>query len=217
MGNVVVEDQDNPEQLDRAAGANVTDLAKWIEPAAYLTTTSDIVAHLVLGHQTQMHNLITLTNYQTRLALYAAGANPLSAEQRKQYERPAEELLRYLLFANEATLESPVKGDSTFAQEFAARGPRDSQGRSLRDFDLRTRIFKYPCSYLIYSKAFDDIPEPAKGYVYHRLLEVLTGREQSPDFAKLTGEDRRAILEILLATKPGLPDEWKKYKKGTTS
>ncbi len=87
------------------------------------------------------------------------------------------------------------------------------KGRSLRDFDLHTRIFKYPCSYLIYSEAFDDIPEPAKGYVYHRLLEVLTGREQSPDFAKLTGEDRRAILEILLATKPGLPEEWKQVQE----
>ncbi len=76
MGNVVVQDKDNPEQLDRAAGANVTDLSKWIEPAAYLTGSSDIVAHLVLGHQTQMHNLITLTNYQTRLALYAAGSEP---------------------------------------------------------------------------------------------------------------------------------------------
>jgi hypothetical protein len=217
MGNVVVQDKDNPEQLDRAAGANVTDLSKWIEPAAYLTGTSDIVAHLVLGHQTQMHNLITLTNYQTRIALFAAGTSPLSDDQRKQYQKPAEELLRYLLFANEAALASPIKGDSGFAQEFASRGPRDPQGRSLRDFDLRARIFKYPCSYLIYSKAFDDIPEPAKGYVYHRLLEVLTGREQSPDFAKLTGEDRRAILEILLATKPGLPDEWKKYRKGTTS
>lgn len=217
MGNVVVQDQDNPEQLDRAAGANVTDLSKWIEPAAYLTGSSDIVAHLVLGHQTQMHNLITLTNYQTRIGLYAAGKNPLSDDQRKQYEKPAEELLRYLLFANEAPLESPVQGDSAFAKEFAARGPRDPQGRSLRDFDLHTRIFKYPCSYLIYSQAFDDLPEPAKGYVYHRLLEVLTGREQSPDFAKLTGEDRKAILDILLATKPGLPDEWKKFRKGTTS
>ena len=217
MGNAVVQDKDSPEQLDRAAGANITDLGKWIEPAAYLTGGSDIVAHLVLGHQTQMHNLITLTNYQTRLALYAAGANPLSDDQRKQYEKPAEELLRYLLFANEARLESAVKGDSGFAQEFASRGPRDPQGRSLRDFDLSTRIFKYPCSYLIYSEAFDALPEPAKGYVYHRLLEVLTGRDQSPDFAKLTGEDRRAILEILLATKPGLPDEWKKYRKGTTS
>jgi hypothetical protein len=217
MGNVVVQDKDNPEQLDRTAGANITELSKWIEPASYLTGSSDIVAHLVLGHQTQMHNLITLTNYQTRLALYAAGANPLSEDQRKQYEKPAEELLRYLLFANEAPLESLIKGDSSYAQEFTARGPRDPQGRSLRDFDLRTRIFKYPCSYLIYSEAFNDLPEPAKGYVYHRLLEVLTGREQGPDFAKLTGEDRRAILEILLATKPGLPDEWKKYKKGSTS
>jgi hypothetical protein len=217
MGNVVVRDKDNPEQLDGAAGANVTDLSKWIEPAAYLTGSSDIVAHLVLGHQTQMHNLITLTNYQTRIALFAAGTNPLSDDQRKQYQKPAEELLRYLLFANEAPIESPIKGDSGFAQEFASRGPRDPQGRSLRDFDLHSRVFKYPCSYLIYSKAFDDIPEPAKGYVYHRLLEVLTGREQSPDFAKLTGEDRRAILEILLATKPGLPEEWNKYRKGTTS
>jgi hypothetical protein len=215
MGNVVVHDKEHPEQLDRAAGANITDLSKWIEPAAYLTGTSDIVAHLVLGHQTQMHNLITLTNYQTRLALYAAGKNPLSDDQRKQYEKPAEELLRYLLFANEAPLPNPVQGDSTYTQSFAARGLRDPQGRSLRDFDLRTRIFKYPCSYLIYSEAFDDIPEPAKGYVYHRLLEVLTGREQSPDFAKLTGEDRRAILEILLATKPGLPEEWNKWKQST--
>jgi hypothetical protein len=212
MGNVVVQDKEHPEQLDRAAGANVTDLSKWIEPAAYLAGSSDIVAHLVLGHQTQMHNLITLTNYQTRLALYAAGTNPLTDDQRKQFQKPAEELLRYLLFANEAPLESPVKGDSTYTQEFASRGPRDAGGRSLRDFDLRTRIFKYACSYLIYSEAFDDIPEPAKGYIYHRLLEVLTGREQSPDFAKLTGEDRRAILEILLATKPGLPEEWNKYK-----
>jgi hypothetical protein len=218
MGNVVVQDKEHPEQLDRAAGANVTDLSKHIDTAAYLTGSSDIVAHLVLGHQTQMHNLITLTNYQTRLALYAAHqpANALSDDQRRQFERPAEELLRYLLFANEAPLESPVKGDSTFAEEFAARGPRDPQGRSLRDFDLRTRIFKYPCSYLIYSDAFDALPEPAKGYVYHRLLEVLTGREQSPDFAKLTGEDRRAILEILLATKPGLPDEWNQYKKSNS-
>jgi hypothetical protein len=217
MGNVVVADKDNPEQLDRAAGANVTDLRKWIEPAAYLTGSSDIVAHLVLAHQTQMHNLITLTNYQTRLAMYAAGGNPLSDDQRKQYEKPAEELLRYLLFANEAPFESAVKGDSAFTHEFAAHGPRDPKGRSLRDFDLGSRIFKYPCSYLIYSEAFDNIPEPAKGYVYHRLLEILTGREQSPDFAKLTGEDRRAILEILLATKPGLPEEWKKYRKGAIS
>jgi hypothetical protein len=221
MGNVVVEKKEQPEQLDRAAGANVADLSKWFDTSAYLRNDSDIVAHLVLAHQTQMHNLITLTNYQTRLALYAdaaknkaAGlpAGNLSPEARKQFEKPAEELVRYLLFANEAPLEG-VTGTSGFAEEFAARGPRDPQGRSLRDFDLHTRIFKYPCSYLIYSEAFDALPEPAKSYVYHRLFEVLTGREQGPEFARLTGEDRQAIIEILLATKPGLPEEWATYRR----
>jgi hypothetical protein len=180
------------------------------DTADYLTATSDIVAHLVLAHQTQMHNLITQTNYQTRLALYAAtNAGTLSDAARKQFERPAEQLVRYLLFTNEAPLEEPVVGNSGYAAEFAAHGPRDSRGRSLRDFDLHRRIFKYPCSYLIYSEAFDAIPQPAKDYVYRRLLEVLSGREQGPEFASLSAEDRRAILEILVATKPGLPEEWK--------
>jgi len=102
---------------------------------------------------------------------------------------------------------------SAFASDFQARGVRDSKGRSLRDFDLRTRIFRYPCSYLIYSDAFDSLPEPAKGYVYHRLLQILSGQDQSPDFARLTPPDRQAILEILLATKPGLPPEWQDYAR----
>jgi hypothetical protein len=219
MGNVTVQDEDdNPEQLDRPSGANATDLSKWFDVGRYLTPHSDVVAQLVLAHQTQTHNLITLTNYQTRLALYAEeqkrkqggdATDNLSDAARKQFEKPAEELVRYMLFINEAPLTDPVEGSSAFAGEFAARGPRDPQGRSLRDFDLHTRIFKYPCSYLIYSADFDALPAQAKQYVYHRLFEILTGREQGPEFARLTGEDRRAILEILLATKPGLPAEWK--------
>jgi hypothetical protein len=206
MGNAVVEDKEHPEQLDRAAGANVHDLSKRFDTSAYLSAKSDIVAHLVLAHQTQMHNLITLTNYQTRLALH-------SGAPREQYEKPAEQLLRYLLFVDEAPLEGPVKGDSAFAEEFAERGPRDTRGRSLRDFDLRTRTFRYPCSYLIYTEAFEALPGPAKDYLYRRLLEVLTGQERRPEFARLTAEDRRATLEILLATKQGLPEEWNRYRK----
>ena len=208
MGNAVVEDRDHPEQLDRAAGANVLDLSTRFDTSAYLSRHSDIVAHLVLAHQTQMHNLITLTNYQARLAAYAgAGA--------AQYERPAEELVRYLLFANEAPLDGPIAGTSGFAEVFAARGPRDARGRSLRDFDLRTRIFKYPCSYLIYSEDFDALPDAPKRYVYRRLLEVLSGQDTSGAFAHLTASDRRAVFEILLATKRDLPADWNTY--GTRS
>lgn len=224
MGNVVVTDKDHPDQIDRAAGANVTSLSKWIDTSAYLIGDSDIVAQLVLAHQTQMHNWITLTNYQTRIALYSEPAHgkpagsseePISELARQKIQKPAEDLVRYLLFANEVPLNGPIKGTSRFAEEFAALGPRDPKGRSLRDFDLTKRIFKYPCSYLIYSASFDALPQPAKKYVYHRLFEILTGRDQSPEFARLTKEDRQAILEILLATKPGLPDKWRNYREQT--
>jgi hypothetical protein len=189
------------------AHMGATDLSP-IDTSTYLAPTSDIVAHLVLAHQTQMHNLITLTNYETRLAQFEGD----SAE---RYEKAAEELVRYLLFADEAPLTDAVKGASEFAHEFASRGPSDGKGRSLRQFDLKTRLFTYPCSYLIYSEDFDALPATAKAYVYRRLLEVLTGRDQSGEFARLTKEDRRAVLEILLATKTGLPDEWNAYRTKT--
>jgi hypothetical protein len=195
------------------------------DPSAYLSPHSDQVALLVLTHQAQLHNLITLTNYQTRIALYnLAKANgdgdqpaPPSLENlpdqtQRQIKKPADQLVRFLLFANETPLgglnAKQEIANSAFAREFSARGIRDSKGRSLRDFDLHDRIFKYPLSYLVYNAAFDTIPEPAKGYVWHRLLAVLTGQDQSPDFANLSAKDRDAILSILIETKPGLPAEW---------
>jgi hypothetical protein len=226
MANAVVPAEAKPAE-GASPGSILEPLAPRFDASNYLTASSDVVAHLVLAHQTQMHNLITLTNYRTRLALYsnstqasgasAAATAPLSDTGRQQFERPAEQLLRYLLFVNEAPLNelkgSALIASSPFAQSFAQRGPRDPRGRSLRDFDLTTRIFRYPCSYLIYSESFDRLPEPAKSYVYRRLLDVLSGRDTSADFAGLAPESRRAALEILLATKQGLPAEWRDYAK----
>lgn len=213
MGNAVVPDT----QSD--AEAKLTPIAARFETKAYLSADSDVVAHLVLAHQTQAHNLITLVNYRTRIAEFQAkkaggDSAPLPADARQQFERPAEQLLRYLVFANEASLHGlgfEADSKSAFARDFAARGPRDAKGRSLRDFDLREHIFRYPVSYLIYTESFDSIPEPAKGYVYHRLLQVLTGEDQSAEFAAISPQAKRVALEILLATKRGLPDEWRAY------
>ena len=121
-----------------------------------------------------------------------------------------EGFLKYLLFAEEAPLTARVEGVSSFAREFPAAGPRDARGRSLREFDLETRMFKYPCSYLIYSDAFAALPKEIKTTIYQRLLEILTGQDQSGDYKKLSPADRRALLEILADTKPDLPKEWKK-------
>jgi hypothetical protein len=103
-------------------------------------------------------------------------------------------------------LREPVAGVSTFTKTFAARGPRDRQGRSLRDFDLQKRLFRYPLSYMIYSAAFDGMPDLARERVYQRLYDVLTGKDSSEKFAHLSAEDRSAMLEILRQTKPKLPN-----------
>src|SRR6185436_9882677 len=119
-----------------------------------------------------------------------------------------ESFLRYLLFTEEAPLTAAVRGSPAFQKEFTSLGPRDSRGRSLRDFDLQTRLFKYPCSYLIYSEAFDALPEKLKEHLYQRLWEILNGSGASGDFERLASADRKAILEILRETKQGLPGYW---------
>ena len=219
MGNVAAADREHPDVLDRAAGANVVDLAARFPTGDYASPHSDLVANLVLAHQTQMHNLITLVNFKARIALHAARREGavLGPAARQAYEEPAEELVRYLLFADEAPLDGPVAGTTTYARDFATLGPRDDRGRSLRDFDLERRLFRHPCSYLIYSEAFDALPEPARNFVYKRLLEVLTSLEPAKGYERLAAADRRAILEILLATKPNLPEEWRRLRATTAA
>jgi hypothetical protein len=74
--------------------------------------------------------------------------------------------------------------------------------------DLHTRLLRYPCSYLIYSSAFDALPAEAKEYVYTRLLRILGGEDTGEEFSHLTKDDRAAILEILRQTKNDLPSTW---------
>ncbi len=183
------------------SAGNLTSLGKFFDPAPYPAPTSDIVALMVLEHQTHLHNFITRLNYESTLALKQYGHV-------RYLKSITEAFVKYLLFAEEAPLASPVRGVSDFTRDFPAAGPRDSRGRSLRDFDLQTRMFKYPCSYLIYSDAFAALPAPIREKVYERMLEILTGHETGADDQKLARESRRAILEILAETKSDLPKAW---------
>jgi hypothetical protein len=216
MGNVIANKR-SPEDLDREAGANVTDLNKIVAVDHYLTPHSDLVALMVLEHQVQMHNYITLASFETRNALHHDQIMNKALEREADYRSEltdrriasvSEKLVKYLLLSGEAKLDCPVSGTSEFTQEFPTRGPRDSKGRSLRDLDLQSRLFKYPCSYLIYSDGFTQLPAEIKGDVLKRLRAVLTGENQSPEFAHLSSNDRQTIHEILKETLAGLPADW---------
>ncbi|MCA1597312.1 MAG: hypothetical protein LC772_12935, partial [Chloroflexi bacterium] len=210
MGNVTASSS-APDQLNREEGANVTDLSTLFDVTPYLAPSSDIVALMVAEHQTHVENLITRANYQTRMALrdeqelnkdLGRPSDYLSDSTVHRIKNAAESLVEGLLFADEAPLSAPVSGTSGFATAFAAEGPFDHQRRSLRQFDLKRRLFRYPCSFLIYSEAFDGLPAMAADEVYRRLNEVLSGRDKTAPFSHLSAADRQAILEILLDTKP---------------
>jgi hypothetical protein len=200
MGNAIAPNPDRPFDLQQAGTQNLTDLSSKFDTTKYLTRTSDIVALMTLEHQAHMTNFIISVNQQFRRAS-AAGTLESS---KASLNRAVDQMVDYMLFVDEAPLPDPVKGVSTFTSTFPQRGPRDSQGRSLRDFDLKKRLFRYPLSYMIYSEIFESMPSAARDRVYQRLDEVLSGKDQSPKYAHLSAADRRAILEILRDTKPGI-------------
>jgi hypothetical protein len=220
LGNLVVKNRNDRETIaNNPDGQNVASLKSFFDTSAYLTPHSDIVALMVLEHQAEAHNLIARASIQTRLALHdqellnkGLGRAPdyQSETTDRRIRSVGEPLVRYLLFSGAAKLTDKIRGTSTFAADFVKHGPRDSKGRSLREFDLTRRIFKYPCSYLTYSESFEQLPKAMKEYVYQQMHDVLTDRHYGGGFGHLDASDRQAILEILRATKKDLPDYWRK-------
>lgn len=190
--------------LDTTGNANLTDLSDHFQTKAYLAPHSDIVALMVLEHQTQMHNTLTRADFQARKLAFDRtqfeATEESEAEHQVELQLLATEVVKDLLFCDEFQLTNEVSGNAAFAESFAARGPRDDQGRSLRDFDLRTRMFKYPCSYLIHSAAFESLAPPLRSQVISQLRDVLEGRDRSADYQHLSPTDRQAILQILRET-----------------
>ena len=176
--------------------------------SGYPTPYSDIVALLVLEHRTHMTNLLVRTGWEARVAGYDATRAGQTADgpTATRVQEAAHELVDYLLFVYEAPLPAGIRSTSGFAERFSAQGPFDSQGRSLHQLDLDGRLMRYPCSFLIYTDAFDALPEQALDAVYRRMWAVLSGEATEDRYATLTLDDRRAVVEILRDTKPDLPE-----------
>jgi hypothetical protein len=209
MGNFWLKNGgEHPARTEAASGVNVTSLRGFFDVSAYAAADSDVVALMVLAHQTHLHDLISRVNWETRLAVHTQGSNPEAS--RERICNAVELLLRGMLFSGETRLDGPIRGTSAFAAEFAAQGRKDRTGRSLRDLDLDHRLFRYPCSYLIYSDDFGALPKPALDQFYRRLFEILTGKDTNEAFRSLTPSDRDSILSILQQTKTDLPDYWRR-------
>jgi hypothetical protein len=177
-GNIVP-----PVHMGNAVFANSErrELTPSFDPKFFLTPSSDVVALMVFAHQMRMMNLL---------------AHPDNVN----------ELVDYLLFVDEPPLPGPIQGNSGFAEKFSGAGPRDGKGRSLREFDLERRLMRYPCSYMIYTEAFDALSAQVKDAVYRRMGQILSGEVTGARYERLTPASRKAVLEILRDTKNDLPD-----------
>ncbi|HVJ30694.1 MAG TPA: hypothetical protein VNA66_10330 [Gammaproteobacteria bacterium] len=193
LGNMVIKTIYDFDKLEELRVGNRDTLDGLVDTKPYLTDKSDIVALLVLQHQADVQNLITRVSYDARTA---------AAKREDPLDDTVERLLQMMLFVDAVEYTEPISGDAKFAEQFASRAVRDSHGRSLRDFDLTRRLFRYPLSYVIYSPAFDALPSDVRGMFYARLHAVLTGADTSESFEHLSAADRTAILEILRDTKP---------------
>ena len=209
-GNVFV-DPNRDDIIDREAGANLKTLPKIARPDSHLEPTSDIVALMLMEHQVQFHNHVARASYTTRQAVYRdeqmnklfkRETNHRSDTTKRAINSVAEELVDYALFVDEFQLPSPVKGSSKFTDVFMSKAIKTKDGRSLRDLDLKTRLLKHPCSYLIYSKSFNSLPDVVLKVVKEKLLNALSPTENSNKFSHLTHEDKKSILEILKETHP---------------
>jgi hypothetical protein len=219
MGNTIAHKRAGAVELDLEAGANQITLAPFLSTDRYLRPDSDIVALMVLEHQVEMHNRLIRGALRVRRWLHYQEnlrkelGQPASAEPtgsaRVVVDSETSRILEYLLFCDELPLaDVGVRGNHQFPAAFARNRRADSLGRSLKDLDLRTRLFAVRCSYMIYSQSFDHLPVPLKLSIYHRLREVLEAEPPPPRFAHLSGAERHAIREILTATKPDLAEAW---------
>ncbi|MDB6031892.1 MAG: hypothetical protein JWM16_2230, partial [Verrucomicrobiales bacterium] len=175
--------------------------------ARYPVATSDLLAQMLHEHQAGFVNRVVEATYRTRAWLHSDNG-ALTPEHAVQLGSDAKSLTKYILFANEAALpKGGVEGAKSFKEEFLQKRKAALNGASLRDLELRTRLFKHRCSYMIYSAAFQGLPKPLKEAVYRSMSQALDPEGAQADFAYLPPTEKNLIRGILRETVPEWPEK----------
>lgn len=175
----------------------------------YPVATSDVLPQLIHEHQAGFVNRVLEAGYRARYYLHEGRGQLRDPKHIETLKQQADMLVRYLLFADEAAFpEKGLPGERPYAADFLASKRPDKKGRSLRDLNLKDRMFEYRCSYMIYTDVFQSLPAVFKNHVYRRLGEALNPATGGRDYAYLSNAERTAIREILRETIPDLPAGW---------
>jgi len=212
-GNALAHEEHDQLVVDLRRGANLTDLSGLLQTKLYLRPDSDIVALLVLEHQTAMQNTLTRASLDCRRML--AYQKTLQTELKEPvtdwlayesvkhvFAAAAQQVVDDLLFKDEAELPPRVEGSAAFPEAFGREVPRADYGGSLKDLQLAGHLFKNRCSYLIYSESFRTLPAELKRRVYSRLVHALDPANSDSRYGYIPTEERARISTILRQTHP---------------
>lgn len=127
-----------------------------------------------------MHNLLTAASLNYRRSRHLSeiidpGADPDNGSAGSVADSWAKSVTECIFFKDEADLDEGAEGNPAFQKAFAARFPATKDDNSLVDFRLYGRIFKYRCSYMVYSDAFRNLPAGVKSRVFARMRAALAG------------------------------------------
>lgn len=177
------------------------------DTAKHLLPTSDILPHLVHEHQIGFENRLVRGIYIVRQLKHDRKGMLGNAEQ-EEIDTWAQDFARYVLFADEAKFpREGIEGDPAYVRDFLEGRITSKRGLSLKDFDLKTRLFKHRCSFMLYTDTWEHAPKEIKDRVYYRMAEAL--RDAQPSMPHLATEERRVIREILKETLRDLPAWWR--------
>lgn len=202
MGNKWVKEGRN---INTTQNINVKDLAAYTDTTKYLTNTSDILALMLLEHQTKIHNTLSAAKITFNRRTYLANVtNPdfkfTDPTTQKVIQRHTLDILKDLLFADEFHLPGDgINGSEAFVKDFMAKA-KTYDDHSLRDLRLQKRIFKYRCSYMIHSHAFKTLPEPIKTNTLKTLYKLLTTDLEIEGLPTLSTREKTRIHAILTHT-----------------
>jgi hypothetical protein len=173
--------------------------------ARYPLATSDVLPQLIHEHQVGFVNRVVEAGYRARTALYVDNGK-LTATHAAELDEQARIIVRYALFADEVPLPpGGVQGEAAFKADFAPQRRANANDASLKDLDLRTRLFKSRCSYMLYTSLFQGLPSELKQRIFERLGEALNVERPDKEFAYLPASEKQTIRAILKATLPDLP------------
>ncbi len=219
-GNLILATEQEPSPEELARSATLKSLDKLVDTRPYLAPSSDITALLVFEHQVSVQNVLTRANQEClRMMTYQRNLQkelkePVTEEPtydsvRHVFTTASQQVLDALLCKDDAPLpEGGIQGIGGFSQAFCPPAKAGGSVPSLKELDLHQRLFKYRCSYLIYSSTFDQLQPTLRRRVLQRLWRVLTDPLSDSRYDYLEAGERDIIRQILSTSLRDLPVTW---------